>query len=141
MGIAGLICGLTALVIGAGCVAPGGVTSTERGAFQAKVARRIMLTAPKTVESLSWSADGRRIAVGSTFDKRVGVYDVDSGAKVAGPSDRTGGVHAVAYSPDGHYLAIAHGRMEEDGQSYAASLWDPRTGAHIQNLVESRDEI
>jgi WD40 repeat protein len=66
---------------------------------------------------------------------------VESGAPAPGPLDRTGGVNALAHSADGRYLAIAHGRMEQDGQSYAVSLWDPTTGAHIQNLVESWDDI
>jgi WD40 repeat protein len=100
-----------------------------------------MLTAPATVEFLSWSADSRRIVVGSVLDKRVGVYDVASGTKVTGPTDRLGGVKALAHSADGRYLAIAHGRMEEDGQSYAVSLWDPTSGAHIQSLVESWEDI
>jgi WD40 repeat protein len=106
-----------------------------------KAVKRITLAGPRTVESLSWSADSRRIAVGSVLDARVGVYDVATGAKVAGPPNRVGGVNALAHSPDGRYLAIAHGRMETRGQSYAVSLWDPVTGAHVQDLVESWDDI
>ena len=138
--LVGLIAALVALIAGAGCVGTSS-THTDRGAVRAKVAKRIVLSGPRTVESLSWSADGRRIAVGSVLDARVGVYDVESGAKLPGPTNRVGGVNALSHSPDGRYLAIAHGRMEQDGQSYAVSLWDPVTGAHIQSLVESWDVI
>ena len=75
--------------------------------MRATVVRRIQLTRPRTVEFLSWSADSRRIVVGSILDARVGVYDVETGERLPGPEDRIGGVRALAHSPDGRYLAAS----------------------------------
>jgi WD40 repeat protein len=133
-------CVLVALIAVAGCLATD-PTALERATIRPMVAKQIVLAGPNRAHTLSWSPDGRRISVGTLTDKRIGVYDVESGAKRPGPPDLVGGARELSHSPDGRYLAIAHGRMEQGGQSYCVSLWDPVTGAHIQSLVESWEDI
>jgi WD40 repeat protein len=58
----------------------------------------------KGVTSVSFSADGRRLA-SSSFDKTVRVWDVDAGKQLGAPLDQGEEVSAVAFSPDGRHLA------------------------------------
>ncbi|KEP51130.1 vegetative incompatibility protein HET-E-1 [Rhizoctonia solani 123E] len=73
------------------------------------------------VESVAISPDGNRIANGSD-DGRVQVYDMHTGAVVAGPFEgHSRIVWSVAFSPDGRY--IASGSYDE-----TVIVWDAHTG-------------
>src|SRR5215510_4547677 len=67
--------------------------------------RTIRLDAPPYGTIMAWSPDSQRLAVGGPLDRRVSVWDVRTGQRVQGPGDQQGGPQALAYSPDGRYLA------------------------------------
>lgn len=54
--------------------------------------------------ALDWSTDGKWIAVAGASPS-VGIYDAESGAKVAACKGHSAGIYAVSFSPDGTRLA------------------------------------
>lgn len=117
--------------------------------MKVKGIRTIKLDAPTYGTIMAWSPDSQRIAVGGSLDKRVSVWDVRTGQRLPGPADQNGGPQALAYSPDGLYLAVARGGVRFRGdvpvptgpERYVVSLWDARSGAWVQNLVDETHEI
>ena len=57
-----------------------------------------------SADSLSLSADGRRVAVKSVFSGYVRVWDVDAGTEVMTLTGHTGMVTASRYSDDGRWI-------------------------------------
>jgi WD40 repeat protein len=119
------------------------------GAVKVKGIRTIKLDAPSYATVMAWSSDSQRLAVGGGLDTRVSVWDVRTGRRMPGPGDQNGGTQALAYSPDGLYLAVARGGVRFRGDApvptgserYVVSLWDARSGAWVQNLVDETQEI
>lgn len=73
------------------------------------------------VESVSFSADGRRLATGSR-DGTVKIWDPATGKELAWHQQQGGNVHCVAFAPDGKTVAIARGVHTE------VYLWDTVPG-------------
>jgi WD40 repeat protein len=69
-----------------------------------------------TVNSVSWSPDGRRIATGGN-DRAVGVWEAESGELVTQLLGHTGGVITVDWAPDSDRLLST----ASDG---AAKIWE-----------------
>ncbi len=67
---------------------------------------------PEMADSLAWSADGAYVVAGGFSD--VVCVDVAKVAVVA-TFKATGGVQALAFSPDGKWLAVANGRFKDAG--------------------------
>lgn len=119
------------------------------GAVKVNGVRTIKLDAPAYANVMAWAPDSQRLAVGGLLDKRVSVWDVRSGQRVPGPADQNGGTQALAFSPDGLYLAVARGGVRFRGdvpvpmgpERYAVSLWDAQSGVWVQNLVDETQEI
>ena len=80
------------------------------------------------VDSVCWSADGKRVASGSKY-RTMQMWNVESGEADVGPI-KTGHmeVRAVAYSPD--ISKIATGGVNED----TIQIWDARTGELLSTL-------
>ena len=75
---------------------------------------------------VAWNPDGKHVAVtGETPE--ISVWDIDKRQLVMSlRKARPGGHSAIAYSPDGRYLA--------SGES-VISLWDAKTGTLLRNIV------
>lgn len=54
--------------------------------------------------ALTWSPDGRRIAVAGAAPE-VNIYDAESGERIAACKGHTAGIYALAFSPDSKVLA------------------------------------
>ena len=80
--------------------------------------------------SLAWSADGRYLAAGTWGRKAIGlpdqrpkdsdVYVVDvAKASVAATLETTDFVESLSFSPDGKWLAVGCGRLDDPARSEA----------------------
>ena len=80
----------------------------RRTTFTSKVVRRIAFDAPRRATAMAWSHDGKRLAVGGMLDDHVTVLDAATGGRLPGPDGHVGGVHDLAFSPDGRYLYVGN---------------------------------
>jgi mono/diheme cytochrome c family protein len=85
---------------------------------------------PGRIFAACFSADGNLCAVGSSSDGlgEVRVYQVADGKQVSKFEGQKGGVHALAYRPDGKQVASA-------GFDGVIRLNDPQTGKLIKEFV------
>lgn len=87
----------------------------------------------ETVNTLAWSPDGRRLAVGSLGSDDVLIFAADGPGR---PADRLRGhsnfVRSLAWSPDG--AVIASGSADQ-----TVKLWDATTGAELHTLSGHSD--
>ncbi len=77
--------------------------------------------------SIALSADGTRLALGSTNDTVLRVFDTANGELVREFTDPTKGVLSVAFAPDGHNLAAG------SYDSYAR-VWSLLTGDLVRGI-------
>jgi serine/threonine protein kinase/WD40 repeat protein len=90
-----------------------------------------------TISALSFSADGRRLAVGSEnafWPGGVDVWDLEDGRGLATLRGLQGQVSKVRYSPDGRLLAA----LSHDWQ---VAVWDVETGRLRRTLEPSPGEF
>jgi WD40 repeat protein len=96
------------------------------------------------VRSLAISPDGKTLAVSQHVPGRnklavepsFHLWDIDTGKiKVDLTKEITGGMTAVAYSPDGKWLAMCRGNLELEGPTGKVTLHDPTTGKKIRELT------
>lgn len=96
------------------------------------------------VRSLAISPDGKTVAVSQHVPGRNKLvvapsfhfWDADTGKMKADlTKEITGGMSAVAYSPDGKWLAMCRGNLELEGPTGKVTLLDPTTGKKIRELT------
>lgn len=114
---------------------PGDMSRSSRDT-RAVVLQTIRLSAPDRASYGTWNADGSRIAVADSLNQRVGVWEFPSGRRVPAPENQAGGVHRLAYSPDGRYLAVAKGVASGGADRFSISLWDAGPAVQLTTLVE-----
>ena len=111
----------------------------RRTTFTSKVVRRIAFDRPRRATAMAWSHDGKRLAVAGMLDDDVTVLDATTGERQAGPRGHVGGVHDLAFSPDGRYLAIVRAPSAAragGAERYTVSLWHAESGERAHNVVE-----
>ena len=84
------------------------------------------------VNSVAFSADGKRIATGST-DRTVKVWDAASGQELHAIKGHTSPVNSVVFSPDGKRIATGSGVFQQfiPGE---LKVWDVATGQELLTL-------
>ena len=81
----------------------------------------------EVADTLSFSADSTRLAVGSS-DLTVTIWNVKAGTNVLTlHRDPAHGFRALAFSPDGRWLASG-------GTDCTVKVWDARTGAPLHTF-------
>lgn len=124
-----------------GCARLSANPGTENRVMDLTIVRRIKFDVPNYAHRMAWSHDGHHLALGGVLDARLSVWDVNTGGRLPAPGDQTGGTHALAYSPDGRYIAASRAPVAAQSggrERYTVSLWDARTAALVRNLVESQ---
>jgi WD40 repeat protein len=94
------------------------------------------------VNSVVFSPDGKRLAAGSSgYDKQrkalpgnVKLLDAQTGQELLSLKGPTGGVHCVAFSPDGKRLASA-------STDEPVKVWDTQTGQELLSLKVGGESV
>ena len=89
---------------------------------------------PHAVFSVAWSPDGTQVATGGILDMTVSIWDPSTGRLLRTHTDRPGSVMALAYSPDGRFLAAGRGFVARTKDRTAVDIWEARTGALVRSL-------
>ena len=96
------------------------------------------------VRSLAIAPDGKTVAASQHVPGRDKIvvppsfhfWDLETGKmKVDLTKEVTGGMSAIAYSPDGKWLAVCRGNIEQEGPTGKVTLLDPFTGKKIRELT------
>lgn len=82
---------------------------------------------------LAWSPDGKRLAVGGPLDQTVTIWSVQERSILLTLRGEEGGIDALAYSPDGHYLVVGRGFLRWTTDRLL-NVYDTRTGTLIRNV-------
>jgi WD40 repeat protein/predicted Ser/Thr protein kinase len=89
-------------------------------------------------DSVAFSADGQRLAVGSTLQKTIDpraltIWDLTTGQPSHKPDAFLPGVQGLAFSPDGKWLAAAIGNYDS-GRDGEVRVWDATTDQQVYRL-------
>jgi WD40 repeat protein/class 3 adenylate cyclase len=79
------------------------------------------IRAPDAPFAVSFSPDGRRIAIGGVDTPAGGVFDVHSGRRELSLDGHEGGLNDIDWSPDGRWIATS-------SADSTARIWDAATG-------------
>jgi WD40 repeat protein len=85
------------------------------------------------VDSVSFSADGRKALTGSG-DNTARLWDLETGNEIRGLEGHTGWVHSAVFSPDGRSALTA-------SRDKSVRLWDLDTGKEIRRLEGHSREV
>jgi WD40 repeat protein len=88
--------------------------------------RRTLRGHSRTVMSVAFSPDGKRIATGS-IDKTAKIWDTESGKELLTLRGHSNTVESVAFSPDGKRIATGSGDA-------TAKVWDTKSGEELMTL-------
>ena len=96
------------------------------------------------VRSLAIAPEGKTVAVSQHVPGRDKIvvppsfhlWNLETGElKVDLTKEVTGGMSAIAYSPDGKWLAVFRGNIEQEGPTGKVTLLDPFTGKKVRELT------
>ena len=103
-------------------------------------------TSSRSGVALAFSPDGRQMTVGessppdSTVKSRARIWSLDPARVLATVPKLVGSVYSVAYSPDGHLLAVGTGDVDERLPG-SVQILEPATGALRQKLPDMPGKV
>lgn len=86
------------------------------------------------VSSIAWHPDKNLLATGG-MSKIVSIWDVEKGKLFKTIDSQAGGVGALAYSPDGKYLAVGRTFTRVIPEKYHINIYDADSGDLIRNFI------
>lgn len=86
------------------------------------------------VTVLAWHPNGRYLAVGQVLNKRIAIWDTQTGKLVRTLEKEGGGVHMLAYSPNGKYLAVGREFSRLTKERAHVHLYDAMSGNLLQSF-------
>lgn len=98
------------------------IASGERGGM---VNLETVIKISHPVQLVAWNPDGKHVAVTGRSEE-ISVWDIEKRQLVMSLRKPTSGRSAIAYSPDGRYLASGAGVI---------SIWDAKTGVFLRDIV------
>jgi WD40 repeat protein len=87
----------------------------------------------RSVESVSFSPDGKKVVTGS-WDDTARIWDAESGKELVKLEGRTGDVWSVAFSPDGKKVVTG-------SEDRTARIWDAESGKELAKLEGHTDRV
>jgi WD40 repeat protein len=105
---------------------------SDTSSLQLRELRTLNNDFPVTV--LAWHPDNRHLAVGQVLNKRVAIWDTQSGKLVRTLENEPGGVSSLRYSPDAKYLAVGR-EFTRRTQGAHVHLYDAQSGALLHGFT------
>lgn len=125
--------GIIALIF-ASLFSPIAVSASDTSAsVQLKLLRTIK--APYVINRLAWHPDNRQLATAQNLNKKVTIWDVSTGKVIRSIESEAGGVGALAYSPDGKYLAVGRIATRHTPDHAHIHLYNANTGELARRFV------
>lgn len=132
LGLALLLGALWTLPLAAPAVAK---EAGESGPLQLKALRT--LKNDFVVNRLAWHPDNKTLAVGQSLNKKVTIWNIETGKVIRVIDKEAGGVGALAYSLDGMYLAVGRIATRHTADHAHAHLYNTTTGELTHRFVPS----
>lgn len=82
--------------------------------------------------SLDWSADGTKVLIGTIGGATI--FDAQIGTQINRLQGYTGWANAIAWSPNGNYLATAQGSLDGYGDN-SIRIWDTESSSSIATCL------
>jgi WD40 repeat protein len=126
--------GFLALALAVICTTTLFVAPTRSTASSPKLRLLHSVKSPIAVNVLpAWNPKNNQLATGCNLDKRIVVWDSRSRKIVFTLDKEVAGVNALAYSPDGKYLAVGRGFVQP-GKPHI-NVYDAATGKLLRNIL------
>ena len=127
LGLAFLLGVLWAFLLAAPTVAK------ESGSLQLTPLRT--LTSDFIINRLAWHPDNNTLAVGQNLNKKIAIWNIETGQVIRVLDKEAGGVGALAYSPDGKYLAVGRVATRHTPDHAHVHLYDAYSGELVRRFV------
>jgi WD40 repeat protein len=105
----------------------------KSGSLKLKLQRT--LKSAYVVNRLAWHPNNKEIAVGQSLNKKITVWNIETGQVIRVIDKEAGGVEELTYSPDGKYLAVGRNFTRLTSDHAHIHLYDAVTGKMIRSFV------